>query len=195
MLDIFRGLVYGQPVTPRSVQVVVGTPASSAESADDITAALSKQGFDSDAGTGSSKTNTPPKSSSTVIRYGTRGRVGAALLARWLDASVTFSFDSQLQGARLLLSPGADFKGVRTSALPESAVQAPSLSQSTTTTTAPFGTKGRVASTTTTTGAGKATSSTLAHGATTTSVPDRSTTTTTVVGVVPVQTDQSAKCT
>jgi hypothetical protein len=192
MLDIFRGLVYRQPVTPRNVQVEVGTPASTTQTADSITAALSKAGFDSDTQVSTVKGGVTAKSATTVVRYGTRGRVAAALLARWLDANVTFSFDAQLPGARLLLSPGTDYKGVRTTALPESAVKVPSLAESaTTTTTLPGSSKSRSTSTTTTV---PDDSSSTTIPTTGTTAP-ANTTTTTVIGVVPVGTDASAKCT
>jgi hypothetical protein len=149
---------------------------------------LSKEGFDSDSQAATVKTGTPARSATTVVRYGARGREAAALLARWVDATVTFSFDAQLPGARLLLSPGSDFKGVRTSALPESAVQVPTLAQSATTTTTLPGqaVKGRGTTTTTTPGTGSGTS--------TTTVP-QATTSTTVIGVVPDGGAASAKCT
>ncbi len=194
MLDIFRGLVYGESVTPRVVEVSVGPPATTGTSADSITTALAKAGFDSDTQDPNATYEVAPKSTKTVIRYGPRGRVAAGVLARWLDASVTFTYDAQLPGARLLLSPGVDFKDVRTTPLPASAVQTPSLSQSTTTTTAPLpvGERGR-ATTTTTTPASQQTPGGNGAGAQG-SGPTTTTTTTPPIGVVPVGSDPSAKC-
>ena len=176
ILDVFRGLVYGREVTPRNVQVEIG-PEAGPDAAAAISSALESHGFDTDVmADGDASGKRPAK---TVIRFGARGREGAAVLARWLEGPARFTYDPDLPGARVHLVMGEDLKGVRSEPLPREAIEAPPLASATTTTV-----PGRRGATTTLV---------PQPGAPVTTAPP-ATPSTTVVGLVPIDPEEAAKC-
>jgi LCP family protein required for cell wall assembly len=181
ILDVFRGLAYGSDVTPREVQVEVG-PSATSQDATAIAVALDQQGFDSDALTSGKPA---AKGDVTVIRYGGRGRAAAAVLARWIDGEVQFTYDPKLPGARLHLDPGTGFASVRSEPLAAEAVETPSLQSATTTTVE------GARSTTTIAGGGVPTTAVGAPAATEPTTPAP---TTTVPGIIPIGSDAAKKC-
>jgi hypothetical protein len=169
LLDRFRGIVPGQPPEPRDVIVTVYGDGGAAASA-----ALEAAGFDADVAPAQKSVG----GSGTVIRFGSKGAEAAALLGRYLP-DVVFDFDDSLPGRRLELQLGAGVT-VLDEPRPADAVVAP-----------------QAASTTETTVLARNTATTIAppdggEGLGPGVAPE--TTTTTVIGVVPVDSEAAASC-
>ena len=182
MLDIFRGIVPGQPPAPQTVQVAVsgwgsGTAASAA-----VSSALFARNFDADADAGTPLAQAPGPSS--VIRYGAKGVAAAALLARWVNGPVSFAADQTLAGLRLQLEVGGSFSGIRDQPADPSGIAPPPSSK------APSSTVLARVTTSASPTVSPTTSSPGPNGATIAG----SSTTTTVIGEVPTDRAAAAKC-
>lgn len=105
LLDLYRGILPGQPVQPTNVIVnVLGTENQST----DVSAnALAAAGFDAQPIVIDGEERT-----STIVRYGDQGGEAAKLVARYLKASVDFRYDEDLKGLQIRVELGSDFLGV-----------------------------------------------------------------------------------
>ena len=135
MLEAFRGVDPGAPLTPSSVIVDVAGRSSIADELDEVSARLDTAGFDAEPRTARSSR------SSTTITYGPRGRDAALLVAAQLTDLPRVVLDDEIAGYRVVVNIGSDFGGVRDEALPldqlpEDLVP-PTTSSSTSTTVAP----------------------------------------------------------
>ncbi len=166
LLEMFRGVDAGSPLTPSAVIVDVEGDSEDRARLDDAAARLDTAGFDAEVFESRS-------GSATTITYGPNGRDAALLLAAQLEAIPVMELDEEISGYRVVLSIGTDFAGVRAEALPVDQLP-PELIP---TTTAP-----------TTTVPDTSTEDTTDPSAT------PSTTTTTVPGVVPTDPAKAATC-
>lgn len=107
MLEPFRGVEPGAPLSPRNVIVDVRGRDSIEDELAAHAASLDEVGFDAEYVRGGSL------GYDTVIRYGPNGREAARLLAAHLEGTPEVEFDEELPGYRVVLSIGSDFAGVR----------------------------------------------------------------------------------
>jgi hypothetical protein len=166
LLELFRGVDPGVPMTPGAVIVDVQGDEDDMARLDQTAAQLDTAGFDAEVFE-SRATDT------TTITYGPRGRDAALLLASQLEAVPRMELDEEISGYRVVLSVGTDFAGVRAEALPLEQLP-PDLIP----TTVPPSTSAPDTST---------------EGTTDPSAP-ASTTTTSVPGVVPTDPAKAATC-
>jgi LCP family protein required for cell wall assembly len=165
MLEPFRGVDPGVPISPSAVIVDVEGDDDQLPQLDQVAAQLDGAGFDADVFESRGV-------DVTTITYGPRGRDAALLLAAQLEAVPVFELDEEISGYRVVLGVGADFAGVRAEALPVDQLP-PDLIP---TTTAPET---------------EAPETSVDDGAATTTT---STTTTSVPGVVPTDPAKAATC-
>jgi len=161
ILDRFRGAPDADLTSRDVIVTVIGS------NAEPMSAALEQAGFDADSTTGSS-------GRVAVIRFGPKGAAAARLLARHLDAQVSYVADASLPGRRVMLVAPSNLTSARKE--PRPAAEVPGPVQGTATTTA-------LASSATTVTSGV------------TGQPTPPATTTTVVGIVPVDAAAAAACT
>ena len=112
LVEPFRGVDPGAPLTPRNVIVDVSGRSSDEDELAAHAAALDGAGFDAEVVDGGSY------GYDTVIRYGEAGREAALLLAAQLEGTPQVELDDELPGYRVVLSVGSDFAGVRAEPLP-----------------------------------------------------------------------------
>ncbi len=166
LLELFRGVDPGTPLTPGSVIVDVEGDSDEMQRLGEIAGQLDAAGFDAeefDARVGST----------TTITYGPTGRDAALLLAAQLEALPKMELDEDITGHRVVLSVGTDFAGVRSEPIPLDQLP-PDLVPTTTASST------TVAATTT--------------GDPADGEPTGDTTTTSVPGVVPTDPDKAATC-
>lgn len=164
VVDVYRGMIPGEPITPRDVIVsVIGTsdlaPSSEARK-------LAKLGFDA-----SGSSDEDAERQDTVIRYGPDGGEAAVLVARYLNTTVDFRYDDDIHGTQLHVVLGQNYRGIYEAPVDPATLPADELEQLEEATGVAIGPDG-VASTTT-----DASTSTTEPEETTTTEPDETTTT------------------
>jgi hypothetical protein len=169
LLEQFRGVDPGVPLSSGSVIVDVTGDDDDVARLDEVSGQLDAAGYDAEVAEGSS-------SDTTTIFYGPKGRDAALLLATQLESVPRFELDEEISGYRVVLAVGDDFAGVRAAALPLDQLPA-DLIPATTETTAPSTTAG-----------------TPADGVVDPTLGAEPATTTTMPGVVPTDPAKAATC-
>ncbi len=167
LLEPFRGVDPGTPITPSGVIIDVEGSEDRLEQLEGTAGQLDAAGFDAEALT----TRTSP--SATTLTYGPKGRDAALLVASQLEVVPQVELDEELSGYRVVLSIGDDFGGVRATALPLDQLPPDLLPPApvTTTSSVPTDTTGEVPG-----------------------VEQPAATTTSVPGVVPTDPERAATC-
>jgi LCP family protein required for cell wall assembly len=112
LIEPFRGVEAGRPLTPDQVIVDVRGREAIEDEMEGYAGQLDAAGFDAEVVQGGSL------GSDTVVRYGPRGREAALLLAAQLEGTPEVELDEDIAGYRVELSIGSDFAGVRAEPLP-----------------------------------------------------------------------------
>lgn len=127
LLDMFRGVKPGEQ-SPGTVTVQVFNGTARYNEATDVTAAFAARGF----ATGQPSDAVGAEDGSTVVRYAPGDEGSARLVARYLQAKVTYTADASVATGSVQVITGTSFRKVIAEPRPAAEVVGPTTTTSTT---------------------------------------------------------------